>query len=499
MAECGRKDDSRVIILANFASDDKTSEIQAKVDELLESMFETRVQHFQTDVPKFQSTHVRKGRRSSFVSVLRRMINDGHGGILSWSADGQQFQIKDIHQLAVHVLPQYFSHSKFSSFQRQLNYFHFIRCDSFQQMVYTHSEFHRDKPELDIHIRKRKNTRKIESVLQVEWRAPTPPPHVAESESLDEASISSKSTSSTGLVHAVGIKRSRSHQQEHPQVKDPKRCMLSQETAPSLHSLSLVAELALSQDDEEESDLDPCSDVAKDVPSGQAEKDEHPTTTFTFTSTPDKPATTVTFASNLEKGNLWSLEKLKESLPMTSFVRDPRNFSKPSEIDRHGVRFKIEGEHNWRWKCRYCSHTLLVGHGAPNVHLKKKHPDIWESTCAFKNRKLTHDAKVERDVKVTHDAKVERDVTAESDLEHAVKAEVDGCCPCLSYDKENAVTKNEGGMLSLPLSRKGQQHHDSSNLLSLTRPRNQQHHGSSNLLSLLESTRPRNLPQIEAC
>jgi hypothetical protein len=468
MTAFGRKDDGNVIILTNFTTDDKTNEIQGKVHELLASMFETRIQHFQTDVPKFQSTHARKGRRSSFVSVLRRMIDDGHGGILSWSADGTQFLIKDIHQLAVHVLPQYFSHSKFSSFQRQLNYFHFIRCDSFTAMVYTHSEFHRDKPELDIHICKRKNTRTIESVLQVECRTSTPPPHVVGSESLDEASISpaaNKSTSSKGLVHAVGIKRSRS-KQEHLQIKDSKRCMLSQETAPSLHALSLVAELALSQN-EEERDVDR-SDVAKDVSSGQAEKDEHSTTT-------------VTFASNLEK--------LKESLPMTNFVRDPRNFSKLSQIDGHGVRFKIEGEQNWRWKCRYCSHTLLVGHGAPNIHLKKKHPDIWESTYAFKNRKLTHDAKVERDV------------TAESDLEHAVKAEADGCRPCLSYDKENEVTKNEGGIQPLRLSRKGQQHHGSSNLLSLlesTRPRNQQHHGCSNLLSLLESTRPRNLPQIEA-
>jgi len=100
-------------------------------------------------------------------------------------------------------------------------------------------------------------------------------------------------------------------------------------------------------------------------------------------STPLEGKMGVSFESNFESNvedtsSIKSLEDTRRSLPPTCVFRNPSDFHKSSPIDSHGVRFK-ESDGNgekWKWKCRYCQQVLLVGHGAPNVHLKNLHRQV---------------------------------------------------------------------------------------------------------------------------
>ncbi|CAI5732161.1 unnamed protein product [Hyaloperonospora brassicae] len=71
---------------------------------------------------------------------------------------------------AVHVLPKYFKHSKYTSFQRQLNYFNFRKWTKSKALVCTFSNpfFQRDQPALAWRIiRKRpENLRSSSSVAK---------------------------------------------------------------------------------------------------------------------------------------------------------------------------------------------------------------------------------------------------------------------------------------------------------------------------------------------
>ncbi|CAJ1965529.1 unnamed protein product [Cylindrotheca closterium] len=53
------------------------------------------------------------------------MVSDSDRDIVSWNGVGDSFTIKDIDAFQKHILPKYFSHSKFSSFVRQLNFYGF--------------------------------------------------------------------------------------------------------------------------------------------------------------------------------------------------------------------------------------------------------------------------------------------------------------------------------------------------------------------------------------
>lgn len=62
---------------------------------------------------------------NKFLTKSFHMISDSDPDIVSWTDVGDSFTIKDIEAFQKHVLPNYFNHSKYSSFVRQLNFYGF--------------------------------------------------------------------------------------------------------------------------------------------------------------------------------------------------------------------------------------------------------------------------------------------------------------------------------------------------------------------------------------
>jgi hypothetical protein len=101
-----------------------------------------------------------------FLTKTYHMIEKVDPGIAGWSEAGDNFVVKNVDQFAKEVLPQYFKHSNFSSFARQLNFYGFrklkaepILTADFDEKTATyvrffHEHFHRDKPDLLVHIKR---------------------------------------------------------------------------------------------------------------------------------------------------------------------------------------------------------------------------------------------------------------------------------------------------------------------------------------------------------
>merc|ERR1712159_70885 len=53
------------------------------------------------------------------------MIDTCDPTIACWSEDGETFVVKDPNKFEQQIIPQFFKHSKFSSFVRQLNFYAF--------------------------------------------------------------------------------------------------------------------------------------------------------------------------------------------------------------------------------------------------------------------------------------------------------------------------------------------------------------------------------------
>ena len=99
------------------------------------------------------------------------MINDCDRAICEWTEDGTTFVVKDIEIFAAEIIPQYFKHSNFSSFVRQLNFHGFrkvkkesIRISAAQELEdaknwrFRHEFFQRGKPSLLKKIKKASHT-----------------------------------------------------------------------------------------------------------------------------------------------------------------------------------------------------------------------------------------------------------------------------------------------------------------------------------------------------
>ncbi|KAG6610950.1 heat shock transcription factor [Phytophthora cinnamomi] len=89
-----------------------------------------------------KASSLRAMRVPKFLRSLYDILHYEDQAILTWSKDGTYFQIFDTKRLEVAVLPKYFKHGKFASFQRQLNNFGFRKWTKTQSSVCTFSHHH---------------------------------------------------------------------------------------------------------------------------------------------------------------------------------------------------------------------------------------------------------------------------------------------------------------------------------------------------------------------
>lgn len=104
------------------------------------------------------SSSVKAKEVAPFLKSLRKILDEESDSILCWTTDGKAFEIHDMQRMMDYVLPKYFKHCKYTSFQRQLNYFNFRKWTKSKAVVCTFSNpyFVRDQPNLAWRINRKK-------------------------------------------------------------------------------------------------------------------------------------------------------------------------------------------------------------------------------------------------------------------------------------------------------------------------------------------------------
>lgn len=87
-----------------------------------------------------------------FLVKTYDMISTCDDNLAAWSDDGETFVVKDPDTFAAKVIPEYFDHSKFSSFSRQLNFYGFkkvpmkaVRTSEYDKESSKHVRFYNEK------------------------------------------------------------------------------------------------------------------------------------------------------------------------------------------------------------------------------------------------------------------------------------------------------------------------------------------------------------------
>mmetsp|Transcript_447 Transcript_447/g.667 ORF Transcript_447/g.667 Transcript_447/m.667 type:complete len:448 (+) Transcript_447:159-1502(+) len=103
-----------------------------------------------------------------FLRKTYHMVDTCKAEIACWSEDGETFVVKNTDVFEKTVIPQFFKHSKFSSFVRQLNFYGFrkikyadtikidakLEAETANFWRFRHEKFQRGKPELLIEIKR---------------------------------------------------------------------------------------------------------------------------------------------------------------------------------------------------------------------------------------------------------------------------------------------------------------------------------------------------------
>ncbi|CAM9338546.1 unnamed protein product [Hapterophycus canaliculatus] len=108
-----------------------------------------------------------RGGPQLFAQKLFTLVEEEDSEIVEWLPDGLAFRVKDIHRFSCEVLEKYFNHSKFTSFQRQLNLYQFKRRKGAHAGAFHHPSFRRGQRHLLSKVRRQK----VKRDLAVEARA----------------------------------------------------------------------------------------------------------------------------------------------------------------------------------------------------------------------------------------------------------------------------------------------------------------------------------------
>jgi len=83
--------------------------------------------------------------KAPFPMTLHFILQSESPSVVSWDYSGSSFRILDHHTFCSVILPRHFKHNKFTSFQRQLNFYSFQkRNEGPLSGAYYHPLFHRD-------------------------------------------------------------------------------------------------------------------------------------------------------------------------------------------------------------------------------------------------------------------------------------------------------------------------------------------------------------------
>jgi hypothetical protein len=147
-----------------------------------------------------------KTRRTAaikFPAKLHQILNEveqkENDEIISWNRDGKSFNVHNQKMFVDTVLPSYFRHSKYRSFQRQLNLYGFERilCGPLEGS-YHHPDFFRGNENLCKTIARRKtsvNTKEFPHRLRLTVNRDESDP-TTESVPISDSSVSATTTSS---------------------------------------------------------------------------------------------------------------------------------------------------------------------------------------------------------------------------------------------------------------------------------------------------------------
>lgn len=128
--------------------------------------------------PASSSSHVpakEAGKRSKpeapkFLLLLYEILQSENARVIKWSDDGLSLQILDPAVVTDKILPKYFNHTNFHSFQRQLNYFGFRKWTKSKTDIctFSHPYFRQHQPELLQLIKRKKAPRRTPVVEKAE-------------------------------------------------------------------------------------------------------------------------------------------------------------------------------------------------------------------------------------------------------------------------------------------------------------------------------------------
>jgi len=64
---------------------------------------------------------------TKLYNMLAEAVNAGKESIVAWNPDGKSFKANDPKKFVVEILPNHFKQTQYKSFQRQLNFYGFVR------------------------------------------------------------------------------------------------------------------------------------------------------------------------------------------------------------------------------------------------------------------------------------------------------------------------------------------------------------------------------------
>ncbi|ETW08162.1 hypothetical protein H310_02499 [Aphanomyces invadans] len=110
---------------------------------------------------------MKKAAAPMFLQKLFDMLHAIPPSMGGWCHGGSAFEIKSPTDFARVILPQYFKHSKYTSFVRQLNFYGFVKgakvAETPTSVVFQHDYFHQHKPHLIRRIKRKTNHSTTES------------------------------------------------------------------------------------------------------------------------------------------------------------------------------------------------------------------------------------------------------------------------------------------------------------------------------------------------